>query len=69
MKVLIHANQVQWQREYLPRFIAGFKKHGAEVDVTDRDMPAGGDVIDVVFANNSWRQTVARAGHLINCLF
>lgn len=55
--VVIHCNQVPWQREYFPRFKAGFEKYGLKVyqDSTDAAIP---DALNVVFANNSWKKTV-----------
>jgi hypothetical protein len=55
--ICIHANSVQWQQEYLPRFMAGFKKHGHEVRVSTKD-EADPEAVNVVFANNSWTKTV-----------
>jgi hypothetical protein len=55
--VCIHANQVEWQRQYLPWFRSGFEKHGVEVFHTDKDV-ADAQCINVVFANNSWKRTV-----------
>jgi hypothetical protein len=55
--ICIHANSVQWQKEYLPRFMAGFKKHGHEVRVSTKD-EADPEAVNVVFANNSWTKTV-----------
>jgi hypothetical protein len=55
--VCIHANQVEWQRQYLPWFKSGFEAHGVDVFVTDKDA-ADAECINVVFANNSWKRTV-----------
>jgi hypothetical protein len=57
MKFTIHANNVQWQREYLPRFTAGLVEHGGRVEHSTRD-EADVDAVNIVFANNSWRNTV-----------
>ena len=57
MHVVIHANQVEWQVEYLQRFISGFEKHGLEVTVSNQDL-AEPEAINGVFANNSWKKTV-----------
>lgn len=66
-KVIIHANSVDWQQAYLPRFTAGFVKHGIRVIHKQEDTP---DFIlhksgrkeyipnfHVIFANNSWKLT------------
>jgi len=58
MHVVIHANNVPWQVEYLDRFIKGFEKHGMTVGTVPNDV-AIPDAINVVFANNSWKKTVA----------
>jgi len=55
--VLIHCNQIPWQREYWTRFKSGFEKHGLEVHASDKDV-ADPDALNVVFANNSWTKTV-----------
>jgi hypothetical protein len=59
MKITIHANNVQWQREYLPRFTDGFASHGCRVHHTMMD-EADPDAVNVVFANNSWKTTVVQ---------
>lgn len=59
MKIVIHANNVPWQREYLPRFTDGFAAHGCRVHHTMMD-EADPDAVNVVFANNSWKTTVVQ---------
>jgi hypothetical protein len=56
MKFTIHANNVEWQREYLPRFTEGLVAHGHRVHHTQND-EADTDAINIIFANNSWRLT------------
>lgn len=56
VKFTIHANNVEWQREYLPRFTAGLTEHGHRVHHTQND-EADPDGINILFANNSWRLT------------
>lgn len=58
-EILIHSNQVDWQKQYAPRFKAGFEAHGLKVSFTNKDAADPGK-INVVFANNSWKQTVQR---------
>lgn len=55
--IRIHANNIEWQREYLGRFKAGFEKYDHTVLTTDKD-EADADALNVVFANNSWKKTV-----------
>jgi hypothetical protein len=31
MKFVVHANHVQWQKEYLPRFVEGLASQGHQV--------------------------------------
>ena len=57
MKIVIHANNVDWQREYLPRFSDGFAAHGCRVHHTMMD-EADPEAINVIFANNSWKTTM-----------
>lgn len=59
MKFIVHANSVDWQREYLPRFCAGFTVHDIPVHHTTEDNadPSG---INIIFANNSWKKTEAQ---------
>ena len=59
MKITVHANAVQWQREYLPRFVDGFTAHGHRVHHVMED-DADPDAINVIFANNSWKKTEAQ---------
>jgi hypothetical protein len=59
MKIVIHANNVPWQKEYLPRFTDGFASHGCRVHHTMMD-EADPDAVNVVFANNSWKTTVVQ---------
>ncbi len=56
--VMIHANHVPWQRQYLPWFQSGFARHGFTHRHTTLDC-AGPGSIHVIFANNSWKQTEA----------
>lgn len=56
MKFSIHANNVDWQREYLPRFTEGLAAHGHRVTHTQID-EADPDAINVIFANNAWKLT------------
>jgi hypothetical protein len=56
MKFTIHANNVEWQREYLPRFTDGLTAHGHRVTHTQTDV-ADVDAVNIIFANNSWRLT------------
>ena len=66
-KVIIHANSVEWQQEYLPRFTAGFVAHGIRVIHKQEDTPdftlspSGRKLyirnVHVIFANNSWKLT------------
>lgn len=67
-KVIIHANNVDWQQEYLPRFTKGFAEgHGIRVIHKQEDTPEfilhpGGrkeyiENFHVIFANNSWKLT------------
>ena len=57
MDVVIHSNNVPWQKEYLPWFIEGFSRHNMTAIQTSKDA-AVPDMINVVFANNSWKKTV-----------
>lgn len=57
MKITIHANGVQWQQEYLPRFTDGFAAHGCRVHHTMID-EADPDSVNVIFANNAWKTTM-----------
>jgi hypothetical protein len=57
--VFIHCNQVEWQREYVEYFRQGFANHGIKISTTDRDASIRG-AVNVVFANNSWKNTVAQ---------
>jgi len=59
VKVAIHCNQIDWQKQYAKYFQYGFRLHGVDVELTARDIPVRG-AINVVFANNSWKNTVAR---------
>ena len=54
MKIIIHANRIDWQQAYLPRFTAGFVAHGHRVVHSDEDK-ADESGINVIFANNSWK--------------
>ena len=67
-KIIIHANGVDWQQAYLPRFTKGFAKgHGIRVIHKQEDTPdfvlspsGRKDYIwnmHVIFANNSWKLT------------
>jgi len=67
-KVIIHANNVEWQQEYLPRFTKGFAEgHGIRVihkqeDTPDFTLSPSGRKLyirntHVIFANNSWKLT------------
>ena len=67
-KVIIHANNVDWQQEYLPRFTAGFAEgHGIRVIHKQEDTPeftlspSGRKIyienFHMIFANNSWKLT------------
>jgi hypothetical protein len=66
-KVIVHANSVPWQQEYLPRFTAGFVAHGIRVIHKQEDTPdftlspSGRKLyirnVHVIFANNSWKLT------------
>lgn len=67
-KVIIHANSVEWQQAYLPRFSDGFSKvHGIRVIHKQEDTPeytlspSGRKIyienFHVIFANNSWKLT------------
>jgi hypothetical protein len=57
-KIVVHANSVPWQKEYLQRFLDGFIAHGLKAYHSTHDVPDH-DAINVVFANNSWKKTVA----------
>lgn len=57
MDVVIHANEVPWQKEYYPWFVEGFGRHNMKVRRVPNDA-AVPDAINVVFANNSWKKTV-----------
>jgi hypothetical protein len=67
-KIIIHANGVDWQQAYLPRFSKGFAEgHGIRVihkqeDTPDFTLHPGGRKeyiwnMHVIFANNSWKLT------------
>lgn len=57
MRIVIHSNLVPWQTEYLPRFVRGFQRHGLKVTQVPNDT-AVPDAVNIVFANNSWKNTV-----------
>ena len=57
--VVIHCNQIDWQQQYLQFFQKGFTKHGVNVQALAQDRPVP-NAINVVFANNSWKNTVAQ---------
>lgn len=61
MRVVIHANGVPWQREYLGRFRSGFMKHGFTVKHSREDRLCDTDAVHVIFANNSWKNTHTQA--------
>ena len=66
-QVIIHANNVEWQQAYLPRFTAGFVEHGIRVIHKQEDTPeftlskSGRKLYientHMIFANNSWKLT------------
>ena len=67
-KVIIHANNVEWQQQYLPRFTKGFAEgHGIRVIHKQEDTPdfvlspSGRKIytynFHMIFANNSWKLT------------
>lgn len=67
-KVIIHANNVEWQQAYLPRFTKGFAEvHGIRVIHKQEDTPeftlspSGRKLyiwnFHMIFANNSWKLT------------
>lgn len=58
VKAVIHCNQIDWQKQYANYFESGFGKHNIDVKRSSRDHPEA-NVINVVFANNSWKRTVA----------
>ena len=58
VKVVIHCNQVKWQKEYKKYFARGFTRHGVQVTTTPHDAPVRG-AVNVIFANNSWKKTMA----------
>jgi len=55
-KFIIHANRVDWQVAYLPRFTAGLALLGHQVYHTQDD-EADASGINIIFANNSWKLT------------
>lgn len=67
MKIIIHANNVEWQQAYLPRFTSGFVAHDHRVVHKQEDEPdyfkhpSGRKEYypdpQVIFANNSWKLT------------
>ena len=59
VKAVIHCNQIDWQKQYAKYFLEGFAKQGVEATTTARDIPVR-EAVNIVFANNSWKNTVAR---------
>ena len=48
VKVAIHCNQIDWQKQYAKFFQKGFALKGVEVELTPRDVPVSG-AVNIVF--------------------
>ena len=60
MKIIIHANQIEWQRRYARHAIEGLKRHGINATVTRATTRQPCDVA-ILMGPNAWRG-VERSG-------
>jgi len=55
MKVIIHANQLEWQRRYARHAIEGLKRHGIRANVTHATMRQPCDIA-ILMGPNAWHR-------------
>ena len=55
MKIIIHANQIEWQRRYAKHTVAGLKRHGIRASVTNSPSRQPCDIA-ILMGPNAWER-------------